>query len=208
MWVTLALVVGLLFLLIISVGAPHYLFMAGCVILILCDIISMEEFIAGFSNEGMMTIGLMFAIVTPVSKTGILQWFTRRVFIFKRFPVFNLVFLMATCSFLSMWMNNTPIVALFIPIISEWSEKNNLPASKFLIPLSYSTIAGGMCTIIGTSTNLVVNGFLESIHEKEFSFFELGYLGIPMLGILMIWILVVGYWLLPSNKFRFWRNLI
>lgn len=184
----------------IGVGYAHYLFLVTTTIMILCDILTLDEFIHGFSNEGMMTIGFLFAIVTPVSKTGILQWFTRRVFIFKRFPVFNLVILMFTCGFLSMWMNNTPIVALFIPIIKEWCTRENLPASKFLIPMSYATIAGGTVTIIGTSTNLVVNGFLENIKQPGFGFFELGMLAGPMCVVLLVWVLFAGYWLLPNNK--------
>lgn len=97
-------------------------------------------------------------------------------------------------------MNNTPIVALFIPLIRDWCIENDVSPSKFLIPLSYSTIAGGMCTIIGTSTNLVVDGFMEQVGEKKFGFFELGYIGFIILAVLIIYIVTIGYCLLPNHK--------
>lgn len=167
--------------------------------MIVCGIVTQEEFMQGFSNDGMMTIGMMFVVVTPVARTGILQILTKSVFIFKKYPRFNLLIIMITCSFLSFWMNNTPIVALFIPLIRDWCIENDVSPSKFLIPLSYSTIAGGMCTIIGTSTNLVVNGFMENVGEESFGFFELGYMGLPILGVLIIYIITIGYCVLPNH---------
>ena len=77
-------------------------------------------------------------------------------------------------SFVSAFLNNTPVVVIFAPIIKRWAESVRIPATKFLIPLSYATILGGMCTLIGTSTNLVVDGMILDAGYKGFGMFELG----------------------------------
>ena len=81
-------------------------------------------------------------------------------------------------SFVSAFLNNTPVVVIFAPIIKRWAESVRIPATKFLIPLSYATILGGMCTLIGTSTNLVVDGMILAAGYKGFGMFELGRVGI------------------------------
>ena len=81
-------------------------------------------------------------------------------------------------AFISAFLNNTPVVVIFAPIIKHWAKSVNLPATKFLIPLSYVTILGGICTLIGTSTNLVVHGMILEAGFEGFSMFELGKVGI------------------------------
>ena len=83
-------------------------------------------------------------------------------------------------SFISAFLNNTPIVIIFAPIVKKWAESLNMSAQKFLIPLSYATILGGVCTLIGTSTNLVVHGLMLDNGFAGFSMFELGMVGVPL----------------------------
>ena len=109
---------------------------------------------------------------------------------------------------LSIFFNNTPIVALFIPIIKDWCRKNNFSPSKFLIPLSYTTIAGGMCSLLGTSTNLLVHGFLKEIEGQEgFGFFETGYVGFPCAAFIILYLFTFSFICLPDNKGGLFRLL-
>ena len=110
---------------------------------------------------------------------------------------------------MSAFLNNTPIVAMFIPIITDWCKKHRIEPSRLLIPLSYLSILGGTCTLIGTSTNLVVNGLMQEASASDpalgeslapMGFFELGYVGLPYAVVGIAYLLLVGRRLLPSRK--------
>src|SRR5699024_7530228 len=103
-------------------------------------------------------------------------------------------------SLFSAFLNNTPIVATFTPIIKSWCVDRRIAPSKFLIPLSYVTILGGMITLMGTSTNLVVHGLMLDLGLEGFSFFTLASVGIPVTVIGLIYLFTIGYRLLPDNK--------
>jgi di/tricarboxylate transporter len=103
-------------------------------------------------------------------------------------------------SLLSAFLNNTPVVIIFAPIVKKWSEKLNLSHKKFLIPLSYATILGGMCTLIGTSTNLVVHGLIIDNGYPGFNMFELGKVGLFIAIAGIIYVSVAGNKLLPGKK--------
>jgi di/tricarboxylate transporter len=103
-------------------------------------------------------------------------------------------------SVISAFFNNTPIVAMLIPAVRSWARKNHAPVSKFLIPLSYAAILGGTCTLIGTSTNLVVHGLMLENGLKGMSFFEISSVGIPVAVMGLAALLLVGHKLLPSRK--------
>jgi len=103
-------------------------------------------------------------------------------------------------SFISAFLNNTPVVVIFAPMIKRWAEKHGVAATKLLIPLSYATILGGVCTLIGTSTNLVVHGMVIDSGFRGFTMFELGKVGLPIaiVGLLYIWIFSKR--LLPDSR--------
>lgn len=103
--------------------------------------------------------------------------------------------MLPTIAFISAFLNNTPVVVIFAPIIKRWAESVKLPATKFLIPLSYVTILGGICTLIGTSTNLVVHGMILEAGYEGFTMFELGKVGIfvAIAGILYLFAFPQGF---------------
>ncbi|MDP3180230.1 MAG: SLC13 family permease, partial [Bacteroidota bacterium] len=101
---------------------------------------------------------------------------------------------------MSAFLNNTPIVIIFAPIVKKWAEDLNLSSQKFLIPLSYATIMGGVCTLIGTSTNLVVHGLMLENGMSGFSMFELGMVGVPLAFACYLYMSYIGVHLLPGNK--------
>ncbi|MFW5761322.1 MAG: SLC13 family permease [Cyclobacteriaceae bacterium] len=133
---------------------PGLVFFSAAVILMASGIISNQEFLEGFSNKGMITIGVLFIVSEGVRQSGVLNRLAQTYLPRKRGKmVFLLPRIMLPVSVLSGFLNNTPVVIIFAPIIKKWAEKLNLSSKKFLIPLSYATILGGMCTLIGTSTN-------------------------------------------------------
>ena len=100
--------------------------------------------------------------------------------------------------FISAFLNNTPVVVIFAPIIKNWARRLKLPPTKFLIPLSYATILGGMCTLIGTSTNLVVDGMVQDAGYKGFTIFELGKVGVIIAVVGVLYLVFFSARLLPS----------
>lgn len=107
---------------------------------------------------------------------------------------------MLLVSSLSAILNNTPVVAFMIPYVKKWTKTNNFPASKFLIPLSYSTILGGMITVVGTSTNLVLNGLISQFGYPLLGFEDFLYLGVLVASIGMVYLSIASNYLLPSRE--------
>ncbi|MFQ5583687.1 MAG: SLC13 family permease, partial [Calditrichia bacterium] len=101
---------------------------------------------------------------------------------------------------ISAFMNNTPVVAVLIPAVRSWTEKNHFAPSKFLIPISYAAILGGMCTLIGTSTNLIIHGLMLSYGMKGMSLFEISKVGVPAAIVGLLFIIIFGHRLLPHRK--------
>ena len=137
---------------------PGLILFSATTILLVIGIIGDEEALAGFSNKAMITVAILFLVSEGVRQSGILNRLAQSYLPRKRSKmVFLIPRIMLPVSFISAFLNNTPVVIIFAPIIKNWTEKLNLSSQKFLIPLSYATILGGMCTLIGTSTNLVVH---------------------------------------------------
>ena len=178
---------------------PSFILFATVIVLHLGNVISISETCSGFSNEGMLTVAVLFVVAYALqSSTSFVSSMEKLLGNGKsRFVYFRLM-LPVIC--LSAFVNNTPIVAALIPPIKRWAKKNNLPVSKFLIPLSYAAILGGICTLIGTSTNLVVHGLMLQEGLEGFSFFELGKTGLPIAIIATLYFALIGHRLLPARE--------
>jgi len=198
---TLILFLLLTFVLIRDIVKPEIAIFSVLMLLIVGNVIDVKEAFSGFSNEGMLTIGFLFVVAGSFQTTGFMDKLFRVVLgnisggISKKMSV-----ILLPVTFFSSILNNTPIVAMLVPGIKSWAERNNLAASKFLIPLSFAAILGGMSTLIGTSTNLIVHGLLIENGLSGFSFFELSAIGIPSAIIGLIYIIVFGPKLLPDYK--------
>lgn len=183
---------------------PGLVFLSSAIVLMGTGIITDQELLAGFSNKGMITIGILFLVSEGVRQSGILNRLAQTYLPQKRGKmVFLLPRIMLPVSVLSAFLNNTPVVIIFAPIIKRWSEKLNLSSKKFLIPLSFATIFGGMCTLIGTSTNLVVHGLILENGYQGFSMFELGKVGLFIAVIGTIYMALAGNRFLPGKKILF-----
>jgi len=202
------IVIGVLFFSLLALFKelmrPGLIFLSSSVLLMAFGIISEDELLEAFSNKAMITVALMFLVSEGIKQSGILdqiaQTYLPRV---RQKMRFMLPQLMIPVFLLSGFLNNIPVIIIFAPIIKKWSEKLNLSAKKFLIPLSYATIFGGMCTLIGTSTNLVVHGLIIENGYQGLSMFELGKVGIVIAFLGTIYMTFIGYNLLPGKIIYF-----
>ncbi|HEX7046407.1 MAG TPA: SLC13 family permease [Gammaproteobacteria bacterium] len=174
-------------------------FAGALVVLLITGVLETETAIAGFANPGLLTIAALYVVAAGLRQTGAVNTLSATLFGRPRSIGLAQLRIMAPVTVLSAFINNTPTVATFVPAILDWSRKQGMSASKFLIPLSYAAIFGGTCTLIGTSTNLVVNGMLLGETGREFGFFELAWLGVPSALIGMSYIMLFSRWLLPAR---------
>ena len=200
--VLLALI-GMLAALIWDKMRPGMVLLTVVVFFLCIGILSPKEMLEGFSNKGMITVGMLFLVSEGVRQSGALGQLIKRLLPEKRTTVLKAqIRMLPPVAFVSAFLNNTPVVVIFAPIIKRWAEAVGLPATKFLIPLSYVTILGGICTLIGTSTNLVVHGMILEAGYEGFSMFELGQVGIFVALAGMLYLFLFSNKLLPDQRIQ------
>lgn len=194
-WIALSVIAGCLLALIFTRRPPDMILCGGVVVLLLVDVLSPKEALAGMSNEGMVTVGVLFIVAQALSETGVVSWISHSMLGRPKSVGVAQLRLMAPVAAFSTILNNTPVVAMMIPAVRDWAKRNNLPVSQLMIPLSYAAIVGGTCTLIGTSTNLVVNGMLlHSLPDQALGMFDLAWVGVPSV------LIVIGFTILTSRK--------
>jgi di/tricarboxylate transporter len=197
---TLIVVSLMLVALACEILAPDIIVFSALGALLVGGVLTPGEAFSGFSNPGMVTVGLLFIVAYAAQSSGLLAFFADRVMGRSGGGRKSLVRMMAPVFGMSAFLNNTPIVAMFTPTIRDWALKHRFSPSKFLIPLSYASIFGGICTLIGTSTNLVVNGMLQETVGRSFGMFELARVGIPCGIAGALFMLLCGFRMLPERK--------
>lgn len=172
------------------------------VVLFLCvGILTPKEMLEGFSNKGMITVALLFLVSEGIRQSGTLGQVIKKLLPQGKTTVFKAQLrILPSVAFISAFLNNTPVVVIFAPIIKHWAKSVKLPTTKFLIPLSYVTILGGICTLIGTSTNLVVHGMILEAGYEGFTMFELGKVGIFIAIAGIIYLFIFSKRLLPDAR--------
>jgi di/tricarboxylate transporter len=206
-WITLMILALIVTALASTRIAPDLILLSGLAVLILAGVVSIEDGLSGMSNQGMLTVGVLYIVAKGLERAGGMQLMAPRLLGNFKSIVRSQIRIMFPVTLFSAFLNNTPVVAMFIPTISEWTKKHDLSLSKFMIPLSYAAIFGGVCTLIGTSTNLVVNGLLidQSSHPLlgEFAnglgMFEITKIGLPCAIVGMMYVLSSGRWLLKDR---------
>lgn len=167
--------------------------------LLLTGLVSPEEGISGFANPATVTVAAMFVLTAGLQKTGATAAVGRLLVRLARTPTIALLAVMAVAALASAFVNNTAAVAVFIPLVLAVAARRKTPASRLLIPLSYAAQFGGVCTLIGTSTNLLVSSISERAGHGAFSMFEFGRLGIALTIAGMLYFLLFSRWLLPDR---------
>lgn len=193
------LVITLLFLLIYKdYIRPSVGFLLAVLLFTITGVLGTSEVLSGFSNPSIASIILLILITAALRKNFNLELLFDKIFRKAKTYRGFLIRMMSQVAFLSSFINNTPVVALMTPYVFNWGKKNKIAPSKLLIPLSYATIMGGMITLIGTSTTLVLNGFLIDYQLPELNSYRLLFIG---LGVTLTGIFFMAIWgnrLLPN----------
>jgi di/tricarboxylate transporter len=198
-WFTLGIIAVAVVLLAREVTVPAAVVFGATVVLMVADVITPTQAFSGFSNPAPITVAALYVLAGAVERTGILaplvHGFLGRGGGDRR----ALTRIVIPAAGASAFLNNTPIVAMLVPAISRWAENNGRPASRFLMPLSFAAILGGMVTVIGTSTNIVVSGLLEAHGLEAMGFFEIGELGLPITALGLVALVALAPTMLPNR---------
>ncbi|KJS08385.1 MAG: potassium transporter TrkA [Gammaproteobacteria bacterium BRH_c0] len=187
----LSLTLGALLTLSLTRIGPHLVMMGVLTVLSVTGVLNPAEALGGFANSGLITVAAMFVVAAGIHASGGIDLLVHKALGTPGNPRSALLRIFGPVVPLSAFLNNTPVVATMIPAIHAWSRKINIAPSKLMIPLSYTAILGGTLTLIGTSTNLVINGQYQQLTgEAGFSLFSITAVGLPVaiIGLLFIWV--------------------
>ncbi|NNE46699.1 MAG: SLC13 family permease, partial [Rhodothermales bacterium] len=198
-WLTLAVILGMVVALAKDLARPDLVLLGSLGILLVAGIVTPIQAFAGFSNSAVLAVGALFIVAQGLQRTGSLGFLDGLLFAESSRPVVHLPRLMLPTSLLSAFLNNTPIVAMVMPRLQRWAERKGVSASKVMIPLSYAAILGGMTTLIGTSTNIVVSGLMETAGMEPMGMFEIAWIGVPAALVIAIYFALGGHRLLPDR---------
>ena len=162
---------------------------------------SIDQLLGVFSNSAPITIAAMFIVSAALERTGAIDLITGFLRRMIKLPYRGFIFVMILgVAGISAFINNTPVVIVLMPVVLSLSREMGIASSKFLIPLSYASIFGGTCTLVGTSTNLLASGILRDSGREPIGMFEIAAVGVPILIIGAIYLVVFGNKLLPTRE--------
>lgn len=195
---TAGVVVAIVVALVAEIATPAVIVGAALVTLLVVDVIEPSQAFAGFSNPAPITVAALYPLAAAAEKTNLLQPVVSRL-LGRSSERRALGRLLGPVAGASAFLNNTPVVAMLVPQISAWAERNRFSPSRFLMPLSFATILGGVTTLIGTSTNLVVSGLLDARGDGALGVFEITPVGLPIAVIGLAVLVVAAPRLLPER---------
>ena len=199
-WLSIALVVFCFVLFLRTRVAPDIVTAGALTLLLVTDVLTVEEALAGFANPGVLTVAVLYVVVSGLTETGAVGWIGQSLLGRPRGEADARLRLMLPVAAISAFLNNTPVVAIFIPAVLDWAKRHRLTLSGLLLPLSYASIAGGTCTLIGTSTNLVVDGmYRERTGGAGLGLFEPAWVGVPVVLTVILYLVLFGRRLLPAR---------
>ncbi len=208
-YATLAILIGLFAFLIKTKLPPAAIFMGALTLVITFRLAPIKECLAGFSNSGMLTIGALFMVAAGMYTTGAIGMVSEKIIGLPKTLLGCQLKMLPPVALGSAFLNNTPIVAMMIPIIRDLSRTAKLPAKRMYIPLSFASILGGACTLIGTATNLMLAGMItdQMAHNnpsapamRAIQMFDTAWVAVPVAIIGLIFMVLCGKWLLPDEK--------
>jgi len=207
-WLTLATLVATLALLIRGRASPALVVFGAVILLLVVGVVTPAQALSGFSNPAPFTVAALYVVARAVEKTGGLQPFLRALLQGgrnagsgpgggSRWPMARFLFPVATAS---AFLNNTPIVAMVAPQVETWAGRRGQNPSRYLMPLSFAAILGGLVTVIGTSTTIVVSGLLVSEGLPAMGMFEIARVGLPLAVTGIVFIVALAPILLPDRR--------
>jgi di/tricarboxylate transporter len=199
-WLVAFLLVFTLAGLIFNLLAPEKLFIFVATVLLLSGTLSAGQALSGFSNTGIFTIAALYVVVAGLKEAGATQLIRRYLVGSPNGQADAARRILPVTVILSAFVNNTPIVAMFVTLVQGQSKRFSIRLSSILIPISYASILGGVCTLIGTSTNLVVDGLIKQAGYEGFSLFELAWVGIPIAVVGLVYLFWAAPRLLPDRE--------
>ncbi|HJQ78201.1 MAG TPA: SLC13 family permease [Acidimicrobiia bacterium] len=199
-WFTLAVTLTVLFLLVRDVVAPSAAMAGGMAAVLVAGVVTPSEALSGFSNPAPLTVAALYVLARAVEKTGALTPLVRHAMGDGKSIRRSMARMTVPASLASGFVNNTPVVAMLIPEVSSWARRQGKSPSLFLMPLSFAALLGGVITLIGTSTNIVVSSLLVQYGYEPFGFFELGRVGLPIALIGVVLLIVLAPMLLEERR--------
>ncbi len=185
--------------------APPVIFIGAGAFLVFTGILTPAESLGGFANESIAVMIILLVMSQIIWRTGFVQWLfgvlIKPSSVYRRF----LCQLIPFTGLSSAFMNNTPVVAMMIPFVGEWGRQHEIPASRLLMPLSWAAILGGMITMIGTSTNMIVNSLVIEEGGKGLSILDFTPVGLLVFITGTLYVLLIGYRTFPKRKNPFDR---
>jgi di/tricarboxylate transporter len=199
-WLTLG-VIGFIFAALIATEASTDVVLVGAItMLMVAGVLTPKEALAGLSNEGIVTIAVLYVVVAGLEATGGNTIITEKFLSRPKSVTGALMKMMFPVTFVSAFMNNTPVVAMFLPAVNDWAKQNRIAVSKLMIPLSYAAVLSGTVTMISTATNLLVNGMLLNAKGHSMHMFELTWVGLPITFAGVLFVVAFNRWLLPDRR--------
>lgn len=199
-WFTLATTLGTLYLLARETFGPANVMLGAVILLLIVGIISPDEAFNGFGNSAPITVAALYVLARAVEKTGLLQPVLHALLGRRGGGAGSLARLTISSAGASAFLNNTPLIAMLIPPVTDWAEKTGQSPSRYLMPLSYAVILGGVVTLIGTSTNLVVSGLLDAKTGTPMGMFEITPFGLPVAAAGLAVMILTARRLLPERR--------
>lgn len=196
----ISLIIGLIVVLYKDLVRPVIAFFIIALVLLITDTITTKDFMGGFANEQILVVLILIMLSDVIQRTAVMDLAFKNIFKPSMSYRGFLTLLGFVVAPISAFVNNTPLVAILMPYVYDWSKKKGISPSKVLIPLSYITILGGTITLVGTSTNLVVNGFVVDAGYPSLGMFDFTLVGISVAVVGILYIAFLGPSLLPDRK--------
>lgn len=201
MWIVIAVLLATFVAIVTEKLRPELAALAGCCVLLASRVLSANDLFPVFGNEAIITVGAMFVLSAALERTGVIGAASRML---QALPVRSewvmLMVLLPPVVAISAFVNNTPVVVVFLPVIVTLARRRNLAASKLLIPLSFASILGGSMTLIGTSTNLVASSAGQRLGLAPIGMFEMTSVGLLLAAVGLALLFILGPRLLPRRE--------